>query len=268
MPSKEYYTYLHCKPDGTPFYVGKGSGRRAYQIHRDRNRYHANVVKKYGKENILVYIFPCESEERAYADEVLQIASLRLQGCELCNLNAGGEGGSSPVSSVREKMAAKAFETWANQDVREKRQAAVKAAMNKPEVRAATSKRMKGVKKSPEHTEKNRIARTGKKLSLETRAKQSEGIKAALARPEIRAKMGPKNPSRYMAGKCHSDETKRRMSVSRTGKAHPSKRSPSIEQTAMMKELRATGLSYAKIAIAVGSNSGTVYENLTKRRKS
>ena len=25
---KQFYTYLHCKPDGTPFYVGKGHDAR------------------------------------------------------------------------------------------------------------------------------------------------------------------------------------------------------------------------------------------------
>ena len=26
-----FYLYLHCRPDGAPFYVGKGRGRRAAQ---------------------------------------------------------------------------------------------------------------------------------------------------------------------------------------------------------------------------------------------
>ena len=28
----EFYTYLHCKPNGDIFYVGKGTGRRCKQF--------------------------------------------------------------------------------------------------------------------------------------------------------------------------------------------------------------------------------------------
>jgi glutathione peroxidase-family protein len=35
------------------------------------------VVNKYGKEDIQVFLFPCESEEQAFADEIQQIAQLR-----------------------------------------------------------------------------------------------------------------------------------------------------------------------------------------------
>lgn len=92
---KQYYTYLHCKPDGTPFYVGKGSGRRSKYFGVQRSEHHRNIVAKYGKENILIYIFPCDSEAQALADEMQQIRQLRADGYDLINISIGGESGAT-----------------------------------------------------------------------------------------------------------------------------------------------------------------------------
>lgn len=65
----QFYTYLHCKPNGDPFYVGKGcdtgSGRRSHAFGQ-RTKHHKNVVAKYGRDNIKVFVFPCESEAQAH----------------------------------------------------------------------------------------------------------------------------------------------------------------------------------------------------------
>jgi len=102
---KQFYTYLHCKPDGTPFYVGKGYGYRAFQFKR-RNPFHNRIIEKYSVENIQVYIFYCENEDEALKDEIHQISQLRSQGYKLCNLTAGGEGSSGlhPSSETIQKM--------------------------------------------------------------------------------------------------------------------------------------------------------------------
>lgn len=100
-----YYTYLHCKPDGTPFYVGKGADRyvvghgtdRRSHSKKNRSEYHKNTTAKYGWENILVYVFPCDSEAQALTDEIQQIAQLQRAGYALCNLTDGGEGCSGLV---------------------------------------------------------------------------------------------------------------------------------------------------------------------------
>ena len=98
---KQFYTYLHCKPNGDIFYVGKGCGNRAYKFTK-RNSYHQNIVSKYGKENILVYVFTCESEEIAFADEKQQILWLKKDGYELANFTDGGEGCSGATWKLSE----------------------------------------------------------------------------------------------------------------------------------------------------------------------
>jgi len=91
---KQFYVYLHCKPDGTPFYVGKGSGRRAYVLNFSsrRNRGHHNIIIKHGKENILIYTRDCVSEAQAHEHEIWMIAWCRAQGYRLVNATNGGEG--------------------------------------------------------------------------------------------------------------------------------------------------------------------------------
>ena len=89
--TRQFYTYLHCKPDGYPFYVGKGNGKRAYEFRR-RNDRHAKTITKYGKSNIQVYIFHCDSESQAFMDEIQQIKQLRSEGFDLVNQTNGGDG--------------------------------------------------------------------------------------------------------------------------------------------------------------------------------
>lgn len=101
--SRRFYTYLHCRPDGTPFYVGKGRGRRAYSLVR-RNPHHKNIVAKYGKENIVVLVFYCYSERQALKDEIQMIAQLRREGHVLTNKTDGGDGVSNPTNEVRIKI--------------------------------------------------------------------------------------------------------------------------------------------------------------------
>ncbi len=103
---RQFYTYLHCKPDGTPFYVGKGFGNRALNLTRRRNPFHQAIVAKYGKENIRVFVFECDSEERALSDEIIQIADLRRAGYNLCNQTEGGDGVSNPSPDVRKRIGA------------------------------------------------------------------------------------------------------------------------------------------------------------------
>jgi ribosomal protein L24E len=88
-----FYTYLWLREDGTPYYVGKGKGNRAYTRHLAPNR----KMKAPPKECIVIY--PAESEADAFEAEIALIwyygrKDLGL-GC-LRNLTNGGEGTYGP----------------------------------------------------------------------------------------------------------------------------------------------------------------------------
>lgn len=97
--SATFYCYLHLRPDGSLFYVGKGQGKRSHEFTAGRNQYHKNIVAKYGAENIRVSIIPCESEDHAFATEIQLIKSFRLVGDELANMTDGGEGASGLIQT-------------------------------------------------------------------------------------------------------------------------------------------------------------------------
>jgi hypothetical protein len=97
------YAYIHCKPDGTPFYVGKGKLRRAKYL-GERNPYHRVVVQKYGASSILIGMLECSSEKIAYSLEEGLIKCLRRSKIQLCNFTSGGDGGRNPTLETRKRL--------------------------------------------------------------------------------------------------------------------------------------------------------------------
>ena len=90
-----FYAYLHARPNTEDasgiFYVGKGKDKRAYDLNRP-NKHHSSVINKHGKENILVSLIECSSEQIAFDLEVGLIKCLARMGVALSNKTAGGDG--------------------------------------------------------------------------------------------------------------------------------------------------------------------------------
>ena len=213
----QFYTYLHCKPDGTPFYVGKGHGPRACHFH-NRNVHHRNVVAKYGEASILIFKFPCDSEAQAFSDEVQQIAQLRRDGVVLVNICSGGEGACGAIHSkeAREKRSRSLKGRVFSEETRAKLSIAAKGKVGHPlseatraklsaankgkskppisdETREKMSKSRMGKTASPETRKRISTACSGRKVSSETRAKLSQSVAAAWASGAyIGVKTGPK----------------------------------------------------------------------------
>lgn len=234
--TKQFYVYTHAKPDGSIFYVGKGLKARVNKIQRPHNSYHTNIVKKYGKENIIVRTMLCRSEQHALDLEVRMIAALRNGGVELVNLTDGGEGNSgwvvSQESRKRMSIAKKNMspETRAkismakknpSLETRAKMSAAQKA---RPPISEATRAKMSLAQKdkviSLEQRTRLSLARKGRKLLPETRAKISMTQKGRIHSPEAIAKMIAAN-----TGKKRTLEQRTQMSIDRKGrKASPEAR--------------------------------------------
>lgn len=99
-----FFAYIHYRPDGRPFYVGKGCGNR-HAIMK-RNVHYNRIIVKYGAENIRIEILECATENEAFDLEKMLIRELKEKGFILANMTDGGEGISNPPPEVREKIAA------------------------------------------------------------------------------------------------------------------------------------------------------------------
>ena len=137
ITEKIFYTYLWLREDGTPYYVGKGKGRRAFT----KNKH--GVKCPNDEQRILVQEFPDEST--AFAAEMFLISFYGRKdlktGC-LRNLTAGGEGVAGRHHTEEEKR--------------------------------RVSLALTGKPKTAEHNQKVALANTGKHPSEETRKKMSD----------------------------------------------------------------------------------------------
>jgi hypothetical protein len=79
--SGKFYVYEHWRPDrGECFYVGKGQGRRAYDMRRGRNRWHKFLQAKLsalGTAIEIKIIAEGLTEEEAFAKEKHNEATLK-----------------------------------------------------------------------------------------------------------------------------------------------------------------------------------------------
>lgn len=217
---KVFFTYLHCRPDGTPFYVGKGTSYRHKEFNHNRSNYYLNIIKKYGEQNILVYVFYCESEQQALKDEVQQIAQLKKEGYKLCNLTYGGDGvsGYKHTQETLEKLKI-LNKRIISEETRKKMSISRIGKTNivSQETKDKISKAHLGKKLSAEHKSNLSIAMIGK-----VKKKGSSGFKHSAEAKEKMSKLMIGN--KRSAGKKNtlgfkfSEDTKIKLSEARKGK--------------------------------------------------
>ena len=150
---KHFYIYIHCKPGIIPFYVGKGYGRRSHEFKNQRNLHYKNVVAKYGKENIEIFVRFCRSEKQALKHEIWMIAYGRNHGWPLVNQTNGGDGSSGCIQSI---------------ETRQKRGRSLLGNTN-----AIWGTGMTGKTHTQESNEKNRASHLGRGNSPESKIKNS-----------------------------------------------------------------------------------------------
>ncbi len=207
-----FYTYAYLRVDRTPYYIGKGSEKRAYkrksgEIHPPKDK--SRII--FLKQNL--------TEEEAFNHEKYMIAVFGRKDLGkgiLHNRTDGGEGGSGNICSqeTREKMSGK--KTGENNPNYGKRgkDSPNYGRKHKKETKDKIKKSNTGREFSKEHRENISQSKKGennywygREHSQETREKMKKS-----------AKRGENHP---MYGKTHSEETKEKMSKSHIGKPSP-----------------------------------------------
>ena len=175
----EFYVYAYLRnkdsttgKTGTPYYIGKGTGNRAYVKH------YAPLPKD--KLNI-TFIKQHLTEQQAHNLEIELIAKYGRKDLGtgiLHNRTNGGEGISNPSVATRQKLAyAKRNESA---ETRLKRSIAAKNRVRRPcseETKRKISEANQGKKRSLEAKEKMSIVKVNKPLAIEHRNKISQTLK-------------------------------------------------------------------------------------------
>jgi len=198
-----FYVYIKFRPCGTPCYVGKGRGNRAFHDGRG-NPHLQNIARKAGGKLPTVIVCRDLDEATAFEYERAWIAAIgRGKNGPLVNLTAGGEGASDPCEESRANMS--------------------KARVGKP--------------LSPETCKRMSRAKIGKVFSKEHRAKIGEATRVRMASQEARAKIGDATRSRMsdLANRLKMSETHKGRVFTET---HRSRISASLKLACSSSEIR------------------------------
>jgi hypothetical protein len=204
---EKYYTYAYLREDRTPYYIGKGKGRRVYK----KGRGEVNPPKDKSR---IIFLKQNLTEEEAFKHEIYMIAVFGRKDLGtgiLHNKTDGGDGVSGYEHSEETKRKLSISRSGENNPLYGKSRS--------KETRRKISEGHKGKTLPKEIKRKISEAQKGKTHSQETRRKISEGHKGKTVSEETRRKIsisksGENNP---FYGKSLSEETKRKISEARKG---------------------------------------------------
>jgi len=175
-----FYVYAYLRHDGTPYYIGKGKGRRAFSVER--------TIPKPKNKSHIIFLHKNLTEETAFQLERTYIDLLGRKDIGtgiLRNKTDGGEGSSGYKATEKTcaKLSAIAKE---RPPISEKTRIKLKeSAKNRPPI-------------SQETREKISAARKGKKHSLETRQKMSSSQEKRVHSEKTKKKISATLKSRYI----------------------------------------------------------------------
>ena len=176
-----YYTYAYLREDKTPYYIGKGKGKRIYSTNR--------IIKPPKDKSRVIYLKQNLTEEEAFRHEIYMIAVFGRKDLGtgiLYNLTDGGDGASGLSHSEESKIKMSGAKKGKSQSEETRRKMSeAKIGENHPNY---------GKTHSEETIKK--MSEAHKNITEETRKKLSEASKG----------------NTNMLGKTHSEESRKKMS--------------------------------------------------------
>jgi len=179
-----FYTYAYLREDGTPYYIGKGKGRRAFH-------HHGHFISLPPRDRIL-FLKKNLSEEEAFKHEIYMIflyGRKKFEDGILYNLDEGGPGCRSMTGKSHSED-------------------------TKAKISQSNKGRIAGIPKSQEHRQRlsNSLrGRKGRSHSPESRQKMSEAAKLRKRQPcseETKRKISEVKKSRSLERKRREESHK------------------------------------------------------------
>ena len=192
-----FYTYAYFRENGTPYYIGKGKGRRIYEKRKDE-------IGKPTDKSRIIFLKQNLTEEEAFKHEIYMIAVFDRKDLGtgiLRNKTDGGEGGVTMLGNKHTKESIR------------KMSEVKKGKKFTEEHKRKIGEAHKGRTLTEEHKKKIGIAGKGRTYSEESRKKISDARKGKTHTEETKRKM-----SESAKGRVHSEESKRKMSEAKKKK--------------------------------------------------
>ena len=208
----DFYVYLYLREDGTPYYVGKGSKKRAWESHKRRNN--TQILPPDNSRIKIVEHMLTEEEALALEKKLIAEYGRKDLGTGILrNLTNGGEGITGATFKQPEHANIKRSKTMAGRKYSKEHCSNIgKTKVGKSlsqEQKRKQSEKMKGRKQTPEHIHNNTLTKLGKPKSEVTKAKISAtktGVKIGpdiiITCPHCNKSGGSRGMKRYHFNNC------------------------------------------------------------------